>query len=80
MIRSVFYINQNSAKGLSNRCCVEHHWCLDFESASKDAHHPQNCTCIEMAFEVCSGEAASVGGVPLALSAINGTRLEYLSM
>lgn len=33
-----------------------------------------------MAFDVCSGGGASDAGVPLALSAKNGTKLEYLSM
>jgi hypothetical protein len=33
-----------------------------------------------MAFDVCSGGGGSDAGVPLALSAKKGTKLEYLSM
>lgn len=34
----------------------------------------------EIALEVCSGGGESDAGVPVAVSARNGTRLEYLSM
>lgn len=37
-------------------------------------------TCSEIALEVCSAGGASDAGVPVAVSARNGTRLEYLSM
>jgi hypothetical protein len=38
VIRSVLYINQDSAKSLSNGRCVEHHWRLHHESAIVNQH------------------------------------------